>query len=57
VNVVQRNVQLPLEKIIRKRRKDKGESLVDNVEEEFIDLDEKKRVEAYKTYQAEVASK
>ena len=57
MNVVQRNVQLPLEKIIRKRRKDKGESLVDNVEEEFIDLDEKKRVEAYKTYQAEVASK
>ena len=55
--MVQRNVQLPLEKIIRKRRKDKGESLVDNVEEEFIDLDEKKRVEAYKTYQAEVASK
>ena len=57
VNVVQRNVQLPLEQIVRKRRKEKGESLVDHVEEEVIDPEEKKRVEAYKTYQAELASK
>ena len=57
VNVVQRNVQLPLEQIVRKRRKEKGESLVDHVEEVVIDPEEKKRVEAYKSYQAEVASK
>ncbi len=57
VNVVQRNVQLPLEQIVRKRRKEKGESLVDEIEEEVIDPEEKKRVEAYKSYQAEVASK
>jgi len=55
--VVQRNVQLPLEQIVRKRRKDKGESLVDQIEEIVIDPEEKKRVEAYKSYQAEVASK
>jgi hypothetical protein len=57
VNVVQRNVQLPLEQIVRKRRKDKGESLVDLAVEEVIDPEEKKRIEAYKTYQAEIASK
>lgn len=56
VNVVQRNIQLPLEQIVRKRRKDKGESLADHIEEE-IDPEEKKRIEAYKSYQAEVASK
>ena len=55
VNVVQRNIQLPLEQIVRKRRKDKGESLADHIEEE-VDPEEKKRVEAYKSYQAEVAS-
>jgi len=54
---VQRNVQLPLEQIVRKRRKEKGESLVDQIEEVVIDPEEKKRVEAYKSYQAEVASK
>ena len=42
VNVVQRNVQLPLEQIVRKRRKEKGESLVDHVEEVVIDPEEKK---------------
>ena len=57
VNVVQRNVQLPLEQIVRKRRKEKGESLVDQIEEVVIDPEEKKRVDAYKSYQAEVASK
>jgi hypothetical protein len=41
---------------VRKRRKDKGESLADHIEEE-IDPEEKKRIEAYKSYQAEVASK
>jgi Ca2+-binding EF-hand superfamily protein len=50
VNVVQHNVQLPLEQIVRKRRKDNGESLIDHIEEEIIDPEEKKRVDAYKTY-------
>jgi len=50
VNVVQHNVQLPLEQIVRKRRKDNGESLIDHIEEVIIDPEEKKRVDAYKTY-------
>jgi len=58
LNVVEKNVQLPIEQIVKKRRRERGEAYVDT--EDMIDPilypEEAARLKAYKTYQAEITS-
>jgi Ca2+-binding EF-hand superfamily protein len=50
MNVVDKNVTLPIEQIVRKRRKDRGESYIEDTEAFEADPEEAQRVKAYKTY-------
>lgn len=52
MNVVEKNVQLPLEQIVRKRRRERGEAYVDDSEafDPKADPEEAQRMKAYKTY-------
>ena len=60
LNVVEKNIQLPIEQIVKKRRRERGESYIDTGTEDMIDPilfpEEAARLKAYKTYQAEITS-
>lgn len=58
LNVVEKNIQLPIEQIVKKRRRERGESYIEG--EQMLDPllypEEAARLRAFKTYQAEVTS-
>jgi hypothetical protein len=54
---VKRNIQLPLAQIVRQRRKERGEAVDDHLDEVEVDPEERKRMEAFKSYQAEIGSR
>jgi len=59
LNVVEKNVTLPIEQIVRKRRIERGEAYVeggDALLDPLLYPEEAARLKAYKTYQAEFSS-